>query len=121
MLIESICLCENPSCGAYRWTPTVQSADANQMRTGIAEEFGVYDDLLSCVGTEDPWLEYGIVEYRFARLRPDLEDRRDRSLRWVIPQRHTEVSGSSEVPARRLLVSGWFVGCIPPMECRRRA
>lgn len=72
MLIESICSRENPSCGAYRWTPTVQSADSLPMRTGIAEEFGVYDDLLSCVGTEDPWLEYGIVKYRFARLRPDL-------------------------------------------------
>lgn len=63
--------CENPSCAdfTFRVSSSSRGLDA---RTGIAAEFGVYDDLLECIAPDDPWLEYGIVEYRYARLRPDV-------------------------------------------------
>lgn len=63
--------CEGPDCARYTWTPTVQTRNVS-IRTGIAESYGVFDDLLACIGPEEPWLEYGIVEYRYARLRPAL-------------------------------------------------
>lgn len=64
--------CEGPECGRYSWTPAVQSMPKASIRTGIAEYYGVYDDLLACIGPDEPWLEYGIIEYRYARLRPAL-------------------------------------------------
>ena len=36
-------------------------------RTGVGEELGVYDDLLLCVHPEE-WVEYGVVEFRYADL-----------------------------------------------------
>jgi hypothetical protein len=40
-------------------------------RDGEMADLGVYDDLLLCVHADDPWLEYGVVEDRYRRQRPD--------------------------------------------------
>jgi hypothetical protein len=32
---------------------------------GVIEGWGLYDDLLLCVSAGEPWLEYGIIEYRY--------------------------------------------------------
>lgn len=63
--------CENPECLGFSWRSS-RTAPSFDGRTGIAAEFGVYDDLLECVGPDDPWLEHGIIEYRYARLRPQI-------------------------------------------------
>lgn len=39
-------------------------------REGITAELGLYDDLLLCIEAGDPWVEHGIVEYRYRQLRP---------------------------------------------------
>ena len=39
---------------------------------GIAEEYGLYDDLPQCLIAGEPWVEYGIVEHRYSQLRPKL-------------------------------------------------
>lgn len=63
--------CHNPTCSSFSWrtTPSHSNLDG---RTGIAAEYGVHDDLLACIEPDDPFLEYGIIEYRYARLRPDI-------------------------------------------------
>lgn len=38
--------------------------------TGLAEELGLYDDLLCCLVAGEPWIEYGIVEHRLGQLQP---------------------------------------------------
>lgn len=61
-------------CGAeqarhpYEWTPT-GTPQFEPGRVGIAEELGVYDDLLRCLEPGER-VEYGIVEYRFAATSP---------------------------------------------------
>jgi hypothetical protein len=40
-------------------------------RSGVADELGVYDDLLSRVLPVE-WVEYGIVEHRYAARAPEL-------------------------------------------------
>jgi hypothetical protein len=53
----------------YNWTVAIPSAFAGG-REGVTAELGLYDDLLRCVRAEDPWVEHGIVEYRYSRLNP---------------------------------------------------
>ena len=61
------------SCGStthppMEWRPKEQYQGNGTYRTGIAEELGVYDDLLACV--HDGFAEYGVIEYRFAQYAP---------------------------------------------------
>src|SRR5580698_7716160 len=51
----------------YNWTVAIPSASSGG-REGVTAELGLYDDLLQCVHTGDPWIEHGIVEYRYSRL-----------------------------------------------------
>ena len=37
---------------------------------GIGVELGVYDDVFRCLAPDEPWLEHGIVEYRYKELCP---------------------------------------------------
>jgi hypothetical protein len=56
--------------GDFVWTPTsvpIPSAG----RGGKGEELGIYEDLVRCVGP-DEWVEYGIVEHRFAEISPSV-------------------------------------------------
>jgi hypothetical protein len=32
---------------------------------GVIDQLGLYDDLLNCLAPGEPWLEYGIIEYRY--------------------------------------------------------
>jgi hypothetical protein len=52
----------------YSW-PVTTGVPVSAGRTGVGEEFGVYSDLLRCVHA-DEFVEYGIVEYRFAQEAP---------------------------------------------------
>jgi hypothetical protein len=53
----------------YNWTVAIPSA-SSAGREGVTAELGLYDDLLQCVQSGDPWVEHGIVEYRYSRLNP---------------------------------------------------
>jgi hypothetical protein len=53
-------------CGHVEQKPafTVTVADASG-EDGIIADFGLYEDLLQCLAPAEPWLEYGIIEYRY--------------------------------------------------------
>lgn len=52
----------------YAW-PVNTGVPITAGRTGVGEELGVYDDLLRCVQPAE-FVEYGIVEHRFAHEAP---------------------------------------------------
>jgi hypothetical protein len=54
----------------HSWLTTGQGAFDETGSTGIADELGVYDDLLALFPEPGPFLEWGIVEHRYAHLRP---------------------------------------------------
>lgn len=51
------------------WTVTEPAAFVG--RDGVTAELGLYDDLPSLIAPGEPWLEYGVVEYRYRRLHHD--------------------------------------------------
>ena len=55
----------------YSWVTTGQGALDHSGEDGVAASLGLYDDLLAVISHTDPWLEYGIVEYRYALAVPD--------------------------------------------------
>jgi hypothetical protein len=55
----------------YFWTVPV-SGDDHAGREGVTAELGLYEDLLPCVQDAEPWVEYGIVEYRYMKAHPDI-------------------------------------------------
>ena len=63
------------SCSAhdevYSWVVPEHNASFLG-RDGITAELGLYDDLPTCVLDNEPWVEYGIVEFRYMHLRPDI-------------------------------------------------
>ncbi len=69
------CLAHDPP---YAWTVTAQPS--LPAREGIASELGLYEDLPRYLLAGEPWVEYGVIEYRFGRARPD--DYRDLIARW---------------------------------------
>ena len=56
----------------YSWTPTVRANGRSNLdaRSGIGEEWGVYDGLIQCIDNSDQWLEYGIIEHRYKLAHP---------------------------------------------------
>lgn len=70
-VVEYTCMNGHAGAGPHRW---FASLDDTAYRGEAAE--GVTDELLeplsSCISPEDPWLEYGIVEYRFRQRFPEL-------------------------------------------------
>ncbi len=54
----------------YSWTTKVEQEV--QGREGITAELGLYDDLPVCVHAGEPWVEHGVVEYRYKLLRPEI-------------------------------------------------
>jgi len=62
-------VCEN-HVPPYTWL--VKTPRTSSGREGISAEIGLYDDLVECVYRDDPWLEHGVVEYRYQLLRPTL-------------------------------------------------
>src|SRR4051794_23894099 len=65
---EWVMICGDSNHPPYEWRPTVAKS-ALSGRSGIAQELGVYDDLLECV--VDGVAEYGVIEYRFSQLAPE--------------------------------------------------
>jgi hypothetical protein len=66
----------HPSRAAYRWTgsdPGVGENFSDEV-TGPAAELGMLDDLRACLKAEEGWVEYGIVEDRYAKLNPEAFD-----------------------------------------------
>jgi hypothetical protein len=56
--------------GPYEWA--VESEPLSPRHEGICAELGLYEDLPKCVVANEPWVEHGIVECRYALLRPDV-------------------------------------------------
>ena len=53
----------------YSWQESPDDHD-DAKYGGLAEEWGVYDDLLACFTPGEPFIEYGIVEYRYKQRNP---------------------------------------------------
>jgi hypothetical protein len=53
----------------YQWQVIFEDTPALE-RSGITQELGLYDDLPHCLTLGEPWVEYGIVEYRFKEAFP---------------------------------------------------
>jgi hypothetical protein len=51
----------------FTWLTTGRDRLNESGHEGLSNELGIYDDLLSCFTAGDPWLEYGVVEYRYAK------------------------------------------------------
>lgn len=55
----------------YEWrVPTLDPTAVLSPRTGVGEELGVYDDLPTVLIPGEPFVEYGVVEHRYARQYP---------------------------------------------------
>jgi hypothetical protein len=56
----------------YTWLTAGQGAFDDTGSSGIAEDLGVYDDLLAVFAEPGPYFEWGIVEHRYAQKRRDV-------------------------------------------------
>ena len=90
--LEYTCTGEHDDTGAYMWSTASSAVDspagptstgrkaaartAGRPRTSLVAEDAAVDELLepllACVNVGEPFVEYGIVEYRFRMSRPDL-------------------------------------------------
>ena len=55
----------------YTWVTTGQGPFDHTEQDGLSTAYGLYDDLLAVISHTDPWMEYGIIEYRYALAQPD--------------------------------------------------
>lgn len=62
-----VCTVHDPP---FNWS--VRREGEHSGRDGITAELGVYDDLLLCVHSGEPWVEHGVVEYRYKQMRPKI-------------------------------------------------
>lgn len=65
--------CVDPSHGdPYDWLTTGKDAlsGVGAGGDGLADQLGIYDDLLACFTPDGPLLEYGVVEYLYATENP---------------------------------------------------
>lgn len=90
--MEYACTGEHDGAGPYRWSTAAAAAEAPAGRTSTARRSGarapgasrtgpsaediavdeLLEPLLACVNAGEPFVEYGVVEYRFRLARPDL-------------------------------------------------
>ena len=56
--------------GPWSWIGREVSSPEEDVVEGKAAELGLYDDLPRCLVAGEPFVEYGIVEYRYSKLRP---------------------------------------------------
>jgi hypothetical protein len=62
----------HPEPGPYTWHSSASGGDLQgDGEEGIADELGLYGSLVSAVAESRTWVEYGVVEFRFAQQRPD--------------------------------------------------
>jgi hypothetical protein len=57
------------------WNWSVRIPTGNPGREGITAELGLYEDLPLCILPGEPWVEHGVVEYRYSHLRPEIYTR----------------------------------------------
>ncbi|MGQ0831445.1 MAG: hypothetical protein ACT4OV_07185 [Microthrixaceae bacterium] len=64
--------CASPVHGesGYSWLSTGRSPLDGAGHDGLSEELGIYDALLRCLTPGETYIEYGIVEYRYAVANP---------------------------------------------------
>lgn len=58
--------------GVYSWESTATDRVEKPAAEGKAAQLGLYDDLPRCLVPNEPFVEYGIVEYRYSVLRRDV-------------------------------------------------
>jgi hypothetical protein len=69
--IELGITCDHGGKGKPRqWTQRRHHAPLRLPRSGLGEELGLYDDLQEILVVGEPYLEYGIVEHRYAAHNP---------------------------------------------------
>jgi hypothetical protein len=66
---EWVVTCSSQGHPPFEWRPKEQCRrTTGTYRTGIDQELGVYDDLLTCV--HDGFAQYGVIEYQNSELSP---------------------------------------------------
>lgn len=58
--------------GSYSWQSTITDRLDEEVVEGKAADLGLYEDLPRCLVPREPFVEYGIVEYRYSELRPSV-------------------------------------------------
>lgn len=61
--------CSNGTHELYTWAKYVEPV-GRPARDGIGEELGIYDDLPALLRPDEPVVEYGVVEHRYALAHP---------------------------------------------------
>jgi hypothetical protein len=70
-VVEYTCSDEHDGAGPHRWFASLDDvASHDEAEPGVTDE--LLDPLSACISDDDPWLEYGIVEYRFRERFPEL-------------------------------------------------
>jgi hypothetical protein len=73
---EFTCASGSSHVEPYRWQTTAAKERLDDvLLTGKSEELGLYDDLPACLAAGEPWVEYGVVEYRYSKRRPTTYER----------------------------------------------
>jgi hypothetical protein len=60
----------HPKQPTYEWTSTDAAVLDDDSDPGVMEEFDLFSDLPHCLAAGEPFVEYGIVEFRYKALRP---------------------------------------------------
>jgi hypothetical protein len=64
--------CANPAHGeSYSWLTTGRDRHTESGNEGICNDLHLYEDLLRCVIPGEAYLEYGVIEYRYALANPE--------------------------------------------------
>jgi hypothetical protein len=87
------CTADHAGTGPHSWTEPLDRVTVHEKaEAGVTDE--LLEPLAACVGPDDPWLEYGIVEYRFRQRNPDLFTAhvRERGHRMLGPHSYTASS-----------------------------
>lgn len=61
--------CDGQGHGLYTWAKYIEP-EGLPSRDGIGEELGVYEDLPALIKPDEPVVEYGVVEHRYAMANP---------------------------------------------------
>ena len=61
--------CRNPKHEPYTWAKYLEPEGISG-REGLGEELGVYEDLPAVLRRDEPVIEYGVLEHRYAKENP---------------------------------------------------
>jgi hypothetical protein len=62
----------HPTRETWIWQGTATDTVDEEATGGKMGELGLYEDLPRCLVTGEPYVEYGVVEYRYCTLRPNV-------------------------------------------------